>query len=93
MSSSLREPVGDTGVRPAKRLRTQEPESGVVNKRSVQVAGPSEHVDEAEDDQVFEESKDPSRAADLYLDTVCALIVYDNTYPHWCTGQSRCSGL
>ena len=97
VSSNTRGHVDDTDdpdARPAKRLRTQEPESGIVNKRDVQEdSGASEHVDEAEDDTVIEESKDPSRAADLYLDTVCVVIVHRNEYLHWCTGQSGRSGF
>jgi hypothetical protein len=62
-----------TNERPAKRARTETPRSAAVNSEQEDAVA-SDPAEEAEDDQVFEVSKDPSRAADLYLDTVCILI-------------------
>ncbi|KAF8512369.1 spindle pole body protein [Hysterangium stoloniferum] len=46
--------------RPSKRVRTNE----------VEVTNQAEGSDEEDEEEVIEEKKDPSRAADLYLDTV-----------------------
>jgi hypothetical protein len=72
-SQPLADTKGGAIARPAKRLRTEDPES-VNQMRDIMQAnsGASTHVEDAEKEEVFE-SKDPSRAADLYLDTVCSL--------------------
>ena len=72
----------DTSERPTKRPRTEELKAVVLNNAKEDIVA-SEHAEDEENDQVFEVSKDPSRAADLYLDTVCALIVQGCGDPHF----------